>query len=151
MAGAAAVDRPVIPRLINRLRPANHYPERRWLTGVLGRHPERPEVLRRAREYQILEALTGLERATLVGLTLHRFAPWYGVDRRLGRPLPAAVAYLSAPLWPDIGGGREHAGGGGGVPGVLERTGGDLGTVVVAPGDGVPVAPDPVVAAVCRV
>jgi hypothetical protein len=119
VAGAAAVDRPVIPRLINRLRPApleslgsllerlrvaNRYPERRWLTGVLGRHPERPEVLRRVREFQILEALTGLERATLVGLTLHRFAPWYGVDRRLGRPLPAAVAYLSAPLWPDIGG-----------------------------------------------
>ncbi len=107
-----------MPRLINRLRPApleslgsllerlrvaNHYQERRWLTGLLGRHPERPEVLRRAREFQILETLTGLERATLVGLTLHRFAPWYGVDRRLGRPLPAEAAYLSAPLWPDIG------------------------------------------------
>jgi len=111
-------ERPQVSRLINRLRPApleslgsllerlrvaNHYPERRWLTGVLGRHLERPEVLRRAREFQILEALTGLERATLVGLTLHRFAPWYGVDRRRGRPLPVEVAYLSAPLWPDIG------------------------------------------------
>jgi len=71
--------------LLERLRVANHYQERRWLTGVLGRHPERPEVLRRVREFQILEALTGLERATLVGLTLHRFAPWYGVDRRRGR------------------------------------------------------------------
>jgi len=114
-----ADERPRVSRLINRLRPApleslgsllerlrvaNHYQERRWLTGVLGRHPERPEVLRRAREYQILEALTGLERATLVGLTLHRFAPWYGVDRHLGRPLAAGVNYLSGPLWPDIGG-----------------------------------------------
>jgi len=51
-----------------------------------------------------VDILTGLERATLVGLTLHRFAPWYGVDRHLGRPLPGGVDYLSGPLWPDIGG-----------------------------------------------
>ncbi len=127
MAGAAAVDRPVIPRLINRLRPApleslgsllerlrvaNHYQERRWLGGLLARHPERPEVVRRAWDCEVLAALTGLNQEALIGLTLHRFAPWYGVDRRLGRPLPAGVAYLSGPLWPDIGGGgntREAA------------------------------------------
>ena len=106
-------------RLINRLRPApfeslgsllerlgeaNHYQERTWLGGLLRRHPERPEVLRRVRDFEVLEALTGLDRATLVSLTLHRFAPWYGVDRRLGRPLPVGVDYLSGPLWPDIGG-----------------------------------------------
>ncbi len=107
-----------MPRLINRLRPApleslgsllerlrvaKHYRERRWLGGLLRRHPERPEVLRRVEDFQTLEALTGLGRAELIGLTLHRFAPWYGVDRHLGRPLLAAVAYLSGPLWPDIG------------------------------------------------
>jgi len=105
-------------RLINRLRPApleslgsllqrlgeaNHYRERTWLGGLLRRHPERPEVLRRVEDFQTLEALTGLEREELIGLTLHRFAPWYGVDRHLGRPLPGGVDYLCAPLWPDIG------------------------------------------------
>jgi len=90
--------------LLERLRVANHYQERMWLGGLLERHPERPEVLRRTRDFQILGALTGLDRATLVGLTLHRFAPWYGVDRHLGRPLPGGVDYLSGPLWPDIGG-----------------------------------------------
>jgi len=89
--------------LLERLRVANHYHERGWLGGVLGRHPARPEVLRRVADVQTLGALTGLDRATLIGLTLHRFAPWYGVDRRLGRPLPAGVAYLPVPLWPDIG------------------------------------------------
>ncbi len=89
--------------LLQRLRVANHYQERGWLGGLLGRHPARPEVLRRARDFQILGALTGLDRETLVGLTLHRFAPWYGVDRHLWRPLPAGVEYLSGPLWPDIG------------------------------------------------
>ncbi len=113
-----AAERRAVPRLINRLRPApleslgsllqrlgeaNHYQERGWLGGVLGRHPARPEVLRRVADVQTLGALTGLDRATLIGLTLHRFAPWYGVDRRLGRPLPAGVAYLPVPLWPDIG------------------------------------------------
>ncbi len=89
--------------LLERLRAANHYQERSWLGGVLGRHPARPEVLRRVRDFEVLEGVTGLDRATLVGLTLHRCAPWYGVDRRLGRPLPAGVAYLPVPLWPDIG------------------------------------------------
>jgi len=107
-----------VPRLINRLRPApleslgsllerlrvaNHYQERRWLGGLLRRHPERPEVLRRVEDFETLEDLTGLSQEALIELTLHRFAPWYGVDRRRGRPLPAVVAYLSAPLWPDIG------------------------------------------------
>jgi len=89
--------------LLERLRVANHYQESAWLGGVLGRHPARPEVLRRVADFQMLGALTGLDRATLIGLTLHRFAPWYGVDRRVGRPLPAEVAYLPVPLWPDIG------------------------------------------------
>ena len=89
--------------LLERLRVANHYQERRWLDGVLGRRQDRPEVLRQERDFQRLGALTGLDRVTLIGLTLHRFAPWYGVDRRLGRPLPAEVAYLPVPLWPDIG------------------------------------------------
>ncbi len=120
-------ERRPVPRLINRLRPApleslgsvlerlrvaNHYQERAWLGDLLGRHPERPDVLRRAADYQTLGELTGLDRATLIGLTLHRFAPWYGVDRRLGRPLPTGVAYLPVPLWPHIGGGgntREGA------------------------------------------
>jgi len=81
-------------RLINRLRPApleslgsllerlgeaNHYRERGWLGGLLRRHPEWPEVLRRVEDFQTLEALTGLSQDTLIGLTLHRFAPWYGV------------------------------------------------------------------------
>jgi len=110
--------RPVL-RLINRLRPApleslgsllerlrvaNHYQERRWLGGLLARHPERPEVVRRVRDFEMLAALTGLSQEALIGLTLHRFAPWYGVDRRLGRPLPGGVDYLPGPLWPDIGG-----------------------------------------------
>jgi len=119
-AGAAgAWERGPAPHLINRLRPApleslgsllerlrvaNHDRERTWLGGLLRRHPERPEVLRRVRDFEVLEALTGLDRATLVGLTLHRFAPWYGVDRHLGRPLPGGVDDLSGPLWPDIGG-----------------------------------------------
>jgi len=89
--------------LLERLGKANHYRERTWLGGLLRRHPERPEVLRRVRDFEVLEALTGLDRATLVGLTLHRFAPWYGVDRHLGRPLTGGVDYLSAPLWPDSG------------------------------------------------
>jgi len=111
-----------VPRLINRLRPApleslgsllerlrvaNHYQERRWLGGLLRRHPERPEVLRRVEDFETLGELTGLGRAELIGLTLHRFAPWYGVDRHLGRPLPGGVDYLSGPLWVDIGG-DEH-------------------------------------------
>ncbi len=89
--------------LLERLRVANHYQERRWVDGVLGRRQDRPEVLRRAADFATLGALTGLEQEVLLGLTLHRFAPWYGVDRRLGRPLPAEVAYLPVPLWPDIG------------------------------------------------
>ncbi len=89
--------------LLERLRVANHYQERRWLDGVLGRRQDRPEVLRRTADFQRLGALTGLDRETLLGLTLHRFAPWYGVDRWLGRPLPAEVDYLAVPLWPDIG------------------------------------------------
>ncbi len=114
-----AWERGPAPRLINRLRPApleslgsllerlrvaNHYRERGWLGGLLRRHPARPEVLRRVEDFETLEALTGLSQDTLIGLTLHRFAPWYGVDRHLGRPLPAGVEYLSGPLWPDIGG-----------------------------------------------
>jgi len=50
-----------------------------------------------------LGELTGLDQEELIGLTLHRFAPWYGVDRHLGRPLPGGVDYLPGPLWPDIG------------------------------------------------
>jgi len=61
-AGAGAGERRPVPHLINRLRPApleslgsllqrlgeaNHYRERGWLGGLLRRHPERPEVLRR--------------------------------------------------------------------------------------------------------
>ena len=35
--------------------------------------------MRRVEDFETLEALTGLGRAELIGLTLHRFAPWYGV------------------------------------------------------------------------
>jgi len=45
--------------------------------------------------------LTGLDRTALIGLTLHRFAPWYGVAQR--PPRPALPAVLPIPLWPDIG------------------------------------------------
>jgi len=115
-AGAGAAERATVPRLINRLRPApleslgsllqrlgeaNHYRERAWLGGLLGRHPARPEVLRRVRDFQTLGELTGLDRAALIGLTLHRFAPWYGVAQRA--PRPALPAVLPIPLWPDIG------------------------------------------------
>jgi len=89
--------------LLERLRVANHYQERRWLDGVLGRRQDRPEVLRQERDFQKLEVLTGLEREELIGLTLHRFAPWYGVDQRRERMRPAGVAYLAVALWPDIG------------------------------------------------
>ncbi len=47
--------------------------------GLLGRHPARPEVLRRVRDFQTLGDLTGPDREELIGLTLHRFALWYGV------------------------------------------------------------------------
>ncbi len=112
----AREERRPVPRLINRLRPApleslgsllerlrvaNHYRERGWLGGLLRRHPERPEVLRRVEDFQTLEALTGLGRAELIGLTLHRFAPWYGVAQ--GPPRPPLPAVLSIPLWPDGG------------------------------------------------
>ena len=116
-AGAeGAGERKPAPRLINRLRPApleslgsllerlrvaNHYRERGWLGGLLRRHPERPEVLRRVEDVETLEALTGLGRAELIGLTLHRFAPWYGVAQRA--PRPALPAVLPLALWPDIG------------------------------------------------
>ncbi len=111
-----AAERRAVPRLINRLRPtpleslgsllqrlgeANHYRERAWLGGLLGRHPARPEVLRRVRDFQTLGELTGLGRAALIGLTLHRFAPWYGVAQR--PPRPALPAVLPIALWPDIG------------------------------------------------
>jgi len=114
--GAGVEEGRTIPRLINRLRPApleslgsllqrlgeaNHYRERAWLGGLLGRHPARPEALRRARDFQTLGELTGLDRAALIGLTLHRFAPWYGVAQRA--PRPALPAVLPIPLWPDIG------------------------------------------------
>jgi len=113
---AGAWERGPAPHLINRLRPApleslgsllerlrvaNHYRERGWLGGLLRRHPERPEVLRRVEDFETLEALTGLGRAELIGLTLHRFAPWYGVAQRPPRPVLPAV--LPIPLWPDIG------------------------------------------------
>ncbi len=45
--------------------------------------------------------MTGLDREALIGLTLHRFAPWYGVAQRA--PRPALPAVLPIPLWPDIG------------------------------------------------
>ena len=98
-----------MPRLINRLRPApleslgsllerlrvaNHYRERGWLGGLLRRHPERPEVLRRVEDFETL--------GELIGLTLHRFAPWYGVTQR--PPRPPLPAVLEIPLWPDLGG-----------------------------------------------
>ncbi len=111
-----AGERAPVPHLINRLRPApleslgsllerlrvaNHYRERGWLGGLLRRHPERPEVLRRVEDFETLEALTGLSQDTLIGLTLHRFAPWYGVAQR--PPRPALPAVLPIALWPDIG------------------------------------------------
>jgi len=114
--GAGAEERTTVPRLINQLRPApleslgsllqrlgeaNHYRERAWLGSLLGRHPARPEVLRRVRDFQTLGELTGLDREALIGLTLHRFAPWYGVAQRA--PRPALPAVLPIPLWPDIG------------------------------------------------
>ncbi len=114
--GAGAEERATVPHLINRLRPApleslgsllrrlgeaNHYRERAWLGDLLGRHPARPEVLRRVRDFQTLGELTGLDREALIGLTLHRFAPWYGVAQR--RPRPALPAVLPIALWPDIG------------------------------------------------
>ncbi len=91
--------------LLERLRVANHYQERRWLGGLLRRHPEWPEVLRRERDFQALEELTGLGREELIGLTLHRFAPWYGVAQ--GAPRPALPAVLPIALWPDIGSQRN--------------------------------------------
>jgi len=109
-----------VPRLINQLRPApleslgsllqrlgeaNHYRERAWLGGLLGRHPARPEVLRRVRDFQTLGELTGLGREELIGLTLHRFAPWYGVTQRA--PRPALPTVLPIALWPDIGAQRN--------------------------------------------
>ena len=118
--GTRAGERRAVPRLINRLRPApleslgsllerlrvaNHYQERGWLGGLLRRHPERPEVLRRVEDFQTLEALTGLGQADLIGLTLHRFAPWYGVAQRAPRPALPAVVPIA--LWPDIGGGEN--------------------------------------------
>jgi len=114
--GAGAAERTTVPRLINRLRPApleslgsllqrlgeaNHYRERAWLGELLGRHPARPEVLRRVREFQTLGELTGLDHEELIGLTLHRFAPWYGVAQRA--PRPALPTVLPIALWPDIG------------------------------------------------
>jgi len=91
--------------LLERLRVANHYQERRWLGGLRRRHPEWPEVLRRERDFQALEELTGLGREELIGLTLHRFAPWYGVAQ--GAPRPALPAVLPIALWPDIGSQRN--------------------------------------------
>ncbi len=116
LAAAGVEERGPAPRLINRVRPApleslgsllqrlgeaNHYRERTWLGGLLRRHPERPEVLRRVEDFETLEELTGLGRAELIGLTLHRFAPRYGVAQRPPRPVLPAV--LPIPLWPDIG------------------------------------------------
>ncbi len=113
---AGAGERIPVPHLINRLRPApleslgsllqrlgeaNHYRERTWLGGLLRRHPERPEVLRRVEDFQTLEDLTGLGQEALIGLTLHRFAPWYGVAQRPPRPVLPVV--LPIALWPDIG------------------------------------------------
>jgi len=49
----------------------------------------------------VLDALTGLSQDALIGLTLHRFAPWYGVAQ--GTPRPALPAVLPIALWPDIG------------------------------------------------
>jgi len=115
-ATAGAGERRPVPHLINRVRPApleslgsllqrlgeaNHDRERGWLGGLLRRHPERAEVLRRVEDVETLEALTGLSQDTLIGLTLHRFAPWYGVAQRAPRPVLPAV--LEIPLWPDSG------------------------------------------------
>jgi len=137
--------------LLERLRVANHYHERGWLGGVLGRHPARPEVLRRVADVQTLGAMTGLDRATLIGLTLHRCAPWYGVDRRLGRPLPAGGCLPARAAVAGHRRGREHAGGGGSVPSVWGGAGGEPLAVVVAPPDGVPAAPHAVAPTVCAV
>ena len=86
--------------LLQRLRLANHYQERAWLGDLLGRHPARPDVLRRVADFQTLSVLTGLDRDALIELTLHRFAPWYGVAQRPPRPVLPAV--LPIALWPDI-------------------------------------------------
>jgi len=83
-----------MPRLINRPRPlplesldsllqrvrwANHYTEPGWLRALLPL-PHPPTDLNRLRDvahYRALSALTGLDSATLLGLTLHCVAPRY--------------------------------------------------------------------------
>jgi hypothetical protein len=89
--------------VLQRLRWANHYQEHTWLNAVLSRPPTRLNLLWRASHYAALGALTGLDSATLVGLTLHRFTPhYYGIG-------PAAAGERGAedtlplPLWPERG------------------------------------------------
>jgi len=93
LARGAAVATPA-PRLINRPRPlplesldsllqrtrwANHYTEPGWLRALLPLPPPPAELnrLREVAHYRALSALTGLDSATLLGLTLHRVASRY--------------------------------------------------------------------------
>ena len=107
------------PRLINRPRPlpleslegllqrtrwANHYAEPDWLQALLPlpRPPVNLNDLRDVAHFHALSALMGLEIPTLVGLTLHRFAPRY----RYPTPWPLGTAADVTPmLWGDGGDG----------------------------------------------
>lgn len=89
--------------LLQRLRGANHYQEATWLTPFLPRPPARLNMLRRASHYAALSALTGLDTATLVDLTFHRFTPRvYDVPARTA-PRAEGDDALPIPLWPDQG------------------------------------------------
>ncbi len=94
--------------VLQRLRLANHYREPTWLDDLLGRPLACPNGLRRVADFRALSELTGLDRDTLIGLTLHRFAPRFGLSRRAagrvaGRVAPAAAEDLPVPLWQSVG------------------------------------------------
>jgi hypothetical protein len=89
--------------LLQRLRWANHYQEPTWLTPFLPRPPTRLNMLWRTSQYAALSALTGLDVATLVGLTFHRFTPrFYDVPARTA-PRSEREDTLPIPLWTDNG------------------------------------------------